>query len=480
MLAPLWTLLACAGEATKETAETAETAEPVGCGMASGLELVAGTPEPGVTLTVALRDAALPGGALVGWSSEQGETSAGDSPEQAAWALSTELALHVSEPATLSATVEAPGCLPETWSLTVELSRPEADRVVVIYNPEVEGSEEVALAYAASRAISEERLCAVPTSATETLAGSDWPAFVDAVQACVDAAGEQIHYLVPVYGVPYRVSDRIADIGTGAAATVSVDALLVFGARSSSFSSADWNDLYQPGDSMTGEYAPYVPFGELRAEMRRPYYLVARMDGADAEAALALVERAELAQALAEAGALSGTVYVDAEYGDTPPASDEFGSYESGDWNMWGVRAVFEEAALYPVVWDGNSEEFGTAPAQTWCEDALYYAGWYTYYNYNDAFAWADGSIGGHLDSCSACSLRDGLTWSSGALARGITATFGAVSEPYVAGMPEYDQFFLYLLQGASYGEAAYESTRVARWMMVWVGDPLYRPYAAD
>ena len=58
----------------------------------------------------------------------------------------------------------------------------------------------------------------------------------------------------------------------------------------------------------------------------------------------------------------------------------------------------------------------------------------------------------------------------------GITATFGAVNEPYVAGMPEYDQFFLYLLQGGTYGEAAYESTVVGQWMMVWVGDPLYRP----
>lgn len=43
--------------------------------------------------------------------------------------------------------------------------------------------------------------------------------------------------------------------------------------------------------------------------------------------------------------------------------------------------------------------------------------------------------------------------------------------------MPEYDQFFAYLTQGASYGEAAYQSTIVSAWMMVWVGDPLYRPY---
>ena len=58
-----------------------------------------------------------------------------------------------------------------------------------------------------------------------------------------------------------------------------------------------------------------------------------------------------------------------------------------------------------------------------------------------------------------------------------MTATYGAVNEPYVAGMPEYDQLFLYLTQGANFAEAGYESTYVALWMMVWVGDPLYRPY---
>jgi hypothetical protein len=46
--------------------------------------------------------------------------------------------------------------------------------------------------------------------------------------------------------------------------------------------------------------------------------------------------------------------------------------------------------------------------------------------------------------------------------------------------MPEYDQFFAYLLQGANFAEAGYESTVAAYWMMVWVGDPLYRPYGAD
>jgi uncharacterized protein (TIGR03790 family) len=287
-----------------------------------------------------------------------------------------------------------------------------------------------------------------------------------------------VHYLVPVYGVPYKLSDRIHDIsGSGTAVTVSLDAVMVYGRVARTWTSAVYNPMYQEGDSLAAVYSPYVPFGQLREESGDDYFLVARMDGADADAALDLVARAGEAQALADAGALAGTVYVDGRYGDTAPSSDEWGSYESGEWNMWGMRAAFEEDGRFPVVWDGNDAEFGTEPAPLSCPDALFYAGWYSYYHYNDAFTWAPGAIGGHLDSCSACTIREGGTWSAEALERGITATYGAVNEPYVAGMPEYDQLHRSLLEGASYGEAAYESTIIGAWMMVFVGDPLYRPF---
>ncbi|MFH1463241.1 MAG: TIGR03790 family protein [Pseudomonadota bacterium] len=282
--------------------------------------------------------------------------------------------------------------------------------------------------------------------------------------------------------MPYKLSGLVEDIsGTGAIATVSLDAAMFLGPEFAAQEEAYYNPLYQDGSSLTGVYDPFVDV--LLAQSRvyddwgLPVYLVTRIDGAGADAALDLIDRTAEAEALAQAGALAGNVYVDARWGDSPPTTDAFGSYEGGDWNMWGTAAVFEQAGAYPVIFDSNPEEFGTAPAPIECPDALYYAGWYSYYNYNDCFVWAPGAIGGHLDSCSACTLRDGGTWAAEALERGITATFGAVSEPYVAGMPEYDQFFLYLLQGATFAGAAYEATVVGGWMMVWVGDPLYRPY---
>lgn len=353
----------------------------------------------------------------------------------------------------------------------------EAERLVVIYNPTVSGSEDVARAYADLHHLSDGQLCGVPTAATETLAGADYEAFLDAVLECVDSQVPQVWYLVPVYGVPFKVSDRVTDLAYGTLTTTSLDALLVFGSKGLDYGRPFTNPYWKRGDSMSGSYGEAETFEDFIATRDSDYFLVSRVEGATAADAIALVDRFAEAEAAAAAGALDGVVYVDGQYGDTPPATDDWGSYESGEWDMWGTKTIFEELGWYEVVWDGLATELGTDPSLTECPDALYYAGWYSYYHYNDCFTWVTGAIGGHLDSCSACDLRGGSSWSSGALMDGVTATFGAVGEPYVAGMPSYDQLFLYLTQGYTYGEAAYQSTRVANWMMVFVGDPLYRPY---
>lgn len=412
------------------------------------------------------------------------EVDAGELSEDGSlWTLPADVGVHVDQALELRATVTPPGCPSEPVAASLTVGFEEADRVVVVYNPVAEGSDAVAQAYADLHGLPKEQVCGIAAdccSTSHTLDGEQLPTFLDALQACIDRVGPQVHYIVPVYGVPYKVSGVIDDIsGSGAKATVSLDALMVFGAEGASLTAALYNPLYQDGNSKAGRYDDYVPFGELRQELDFDAYLVSRIEGVDADAAIALVDRNAEAWELARQGLLDGIVYVDGRYGDEPPATDAFGSYESGEWNMWGTRTLFEELGWYEVVWDGNAEEFGTAPAPTDCPDALYYAGWYSYYNYNDCFSWAPGAIGGHLDSCSACELRAEGTWSGSALIDGISFTFGAVNEPYVAGMPEYDQLFLYLSQGASYGEAAYESTVVGAWMMVWVGDPLYRPYPA-
>jgi len=446
------------------------------CYLVSGL-MVEGPRIPGEDLVVTAVDAGSGRTYDVAWTAAEGTLDVATGPS-VVWTLSTDLALDQWETTTLEAVVSAPGCPDVTFEAGVAVDWPPELRTIVLYDPAVTGSFEVAQYYADFRSIPAGALCPVSSSDQTTLAGADFPAWLATVMACADALGEQIHYIVPVWGVPYKVSDRVNDFASGTPVTISLDALLAYGDTALTTTDSPFNPLYQNGNSVTGVYDPWIPFGQFKAAYPSDYFLVARIDGADAAAAMALVDRTAAAQLLADTGALAGTVYVDGRFGEPHPATDVFGSYEAGDWNMAGVQATFEALGTYPVVADWNPEEFGTAPALLLCPDALYYAGWYSFGNYNDVFTWNVGAIGAHLDSCSACDIRAGGDWAALALQRGITATFGAVNEPYVAGMPEYDQFFAYLTSGASFGEAAYESTIVGAWMMVWVGDPLYRPYA--
>lgn len=444
-----------------------ETGDTAAACVAPTAITVTGSLVPGETVQLGVEAAGDPG--PITWSIS-GDDAPGEVGADGAWAIPEDIADLRAEDLTIHAEACDTGL-----TLDVSVDWPEAQRVVVVYNPAVDGSLDVAEAYAAFRSVPETAVCGVESTTGDTLAGADYPAFVDAVFACVTP---HTLYIVPVWGVPYKVSDRVADLAYGTPATVSLDALLFAGPASVDITRVDKNPAYVTGNSATGKYTDYRPFGQIRG--RVDAWIVTRIDGASAADAIDLVERTRAAEAAVAAGTLDGTVYVDGNEGDTPPPDDAaFGSYQWGEWNMWGTRRVFEGVGAYPVVWDGNSEEFGTAPAPTSCPDALYYAGWYSYYNYNDCFDWTVGAIGAHLDSCSACDIRNPGTWSGSALLDGITATFGAVNEPYVAGMPEYDQFFFDLLEGASFGEAAYESTVEAYWMMVWVGDPLYRPYGA-
>ncbi len=471
---PLILMLACVGEArtggdsSDSVGDTADSDTAPTCAVPTGISVV-GELIPGRTVNLAV-DAVGDPGEIV-WLALNGGDDVGPIDAAGVWLIPDTLAEKKANDVSVTATACG-----ETVEVTLSVDWPEAERVAIVYNPDADGSEAVANAYADFRAVPDSGLCPVATTTDATLAGADYPAFVDAVFACVTP---HTQYIVPVWGVPYKVADRIGDLASGTPVTVSLDALLFGGPANVGRTSVDYNPVYVNGDSTTGVYGDYIEVGRLR--QREDFWIVSRIDGASADDAIALVERTRAAEDAIAAGTLDGVVYVDGNRGDVAPADDVgFGSYEWGEWNMWGTRTVFEDVGLYEVVWDGNNAEFGTEPAPLECPDALYYAGWYSYYNYNDCFTWTTGAIGAHLDSCSACDIRNPGTWSGSALLDGITATFGAVNEPYVAGMPEYDQFFYYLLQGANFGEAAVESTVVAYWMMVWVGDPLYRPYGAS
>jgi hypothetical protein len=150
--------------------------------------------------------------------------------------------------------------------------------------------------------------------------------------------------------------------------------------------------------------------------------------------------------------------------------------YGAGDWDIHQAAEISRRAG-FTVIEDAHSEEFGTLPAPLRCDRAALYAGWYALNHYNDAFTWNPGAIGIHLDSASAANPRAGTNWAANALARGITVTSGATTEPYLENLPHPDQALWYLFHGANVGDALLRSERLLKWRILNIGDPLYRPF---
>ncbi len=361
---------------------------------------------------------------------------------------------------------------------SVEPPAPVTDRMLVVYNADEPDSLTVAEHYVAARGLPESALCPTTPGGTTVIDASAYSAGVGtAVLACIDGRWDHWLQFVTVWGMPYRVDGAARDLADSAnVVPAALDALLTQPHHHDDLPvSPTFAPYYQAADSMNGVYDPGVPFAEWADAPGSPYYLVTRLDGVTPDDAARLVD-----DALAvEAGApLTGLAYVDRGWQDRG-TSDDFGSYQAVEWELSRLAQIFE-AAGFETVYDETSTEIGTDPAPLTGPDALYYGGWYSFDNYNDVWDWNFGSISLHFDSCSACDPRGGTNWSASVLQRGSIATMGAVAEPYVAGLMAYDQFYLYLFQGFTLAEAFYMATPVGEWMAMFLGDPLYAPYANE
>jgi uncharacterized protein (TIGR03790 family) len=340
---------------------------------------------------------------------------------------------------------------------------------MVVYNSSASESLAVARYYMAERKIPERNRCKISVESDDAIRQDEFEGRVKSpIRKCLELAGKQkILYIVLSYRCPYALTIRDR--------RYSVDQFL-----------ADIWDEYSPGrpgnevgrhpyfgraQSQGNAYQAFVPLAAYREQKGAlNLYSVWRLDAANAGLAKGLVEKAMLA----EAQGLSGGACLDRRTGDIDSVPDS--SYGSGDWDIHQAAELARRTG-FSVVEDDHDAEFGTPPAPMRCDGAALYAGWYSLDHYNDAFSWNPGAIGIHLDSLSAANPRDGTNWVANAVRKGITITSGAVSEPFLAGLPHPDQVFLYLFEGANVGDALLRSTEWLKWMIVNIGDPLYRPF---
>jgi uncharacterized protein (TIGR03790 family) len=172
---------------------------------------------------------------------------------------------------------------------------------------------------------------------------------------------------------------------------------------------------------------------------------------------------------------------------------------EKASWsaNCWGfsIKGLTVTDAAGTPAWDDKFSTDSTAGYQWQTSprpgiDALWVWGWYNMAF--DAYRFVPGGVGAQLTSFTALTIRtpvnaDPKMYSAGAarwggnwvprmLEQGVTATWGAVTEPYAVFYAPGGNVFDHLWAGYNFGDSFYIAQNAVRWVMVAIGDPLYSP----
>jgi uncharacterized protein (TIGR03790 family) len=209
----------------------------------------------------------------------------------------------------------------------------------------------------------------------------------------------------------------------------------------------------------------------LKDNLLGPYsntLMVSRLDGPSFEIAKGLIDKA----IAAEKAGLRGIAYIDSQ-----GIVDDKNPYSTGHFDQ-SLRdlAAITKARTEMVVKEEQTERLFKPGA---CSRTAIYCGWYSLKRYVDAFDFVDGAIGYHISSLEAVDLRDpnSSQWCPAMLKDGVTATLGAVDEPYLHSFPNPKEFFLELFNGRCLAEAYYCTNPFNSWQLVLIGDPMYRPF---
>jgi len=215
-------------------------------------------------------------------------------------------------------------------------------------------------------------------------------------------------------------------------------------------------------------YRRFAPI--LDSAVTSALLLVCRLDAPSAEIVRRMIDDG----LEAERNGLFGWAYIDRR------SIPESGYKDGDEWLRNAATECWNEGI--PVILDNVPPVF---PAGFPVTDAALYYGWYEW-SFGGGLATVEkpfrrGAVAVHIQSFSAATIRDPKShWVGPLVARGAAATMGNVYEPYLDLTPHLDVFNERLLKGFTLAESAYMSMKVLSWMGVVVGDPLYRPFAAN
>jgi len=360
--------------------------------------------------------------------------------------------------------------------------------VVVLFNRNWPESEAVARHYAARRNVPTNQVIGFDLSRDEAMTRKQfveklqrplWQelqsrgllAYRDAVSLDrkvedLPLAFSKVRYLVPCYGVPVKILPD-ANLREDWADTLQEPLRRNEAAVDSELALLPALPLQLP---LTG-LANNPLFGTTNAaglNATNGVLITARLDGPTADVARGLVDKAIQAEQLG----LWGRAYFDAR-GLTNT------DHLIGDERLLATADIARRFGFETIL-DKKPEVFPKSFPMS--QTALYF-GWYEF-NPAGNFAsglveFVPGAIAYHLNSFSAKPLRAAQAgWVGPLLSLGATATIGFTEEPYLHLTPELPILLSRMLNGFTFGEAAYAAQRGLSWQVTVVGDPLYSPFA--
>ncbi len=331
--------------------------------------------------------------------------------------------------------------------------------VVILVNEALPVSVELGEYYAMRRGIPRTQILSLKTSIGEVIS---WPDYREQIEKPLRRFLETrngVKYIVPIYGIPVKTKEenKANDRKEGNSIARYVE-------------SRDYCCIDREIELLRKEH-PLE--GWLRSEtfqLNRSItkedgvFIVCRLDGPSPASVRRMIDNA----LYGETYGVEGSSFL-----DTRGLSE--GTYATIDREMANIAEVYRKHGI-PFAHDNQKEvvPLGSRPGQA------HYWGWYTtHVKVKEGFRFNRGAVGAHLHSFSAGRLRKpDKNWVGPLVHLGITGTCGTVYEPLSSGFPFGTTFLDRFFQGYNFGESMQMANMFTSWMAVFVGDPLYAPYA--
>jgi uncharacterized protein (TIGR03790 family) len=390
-------------------------------------------------------------------------------------------------------------------------SRIEPNEILVIVNSDIEQSVALGRYYCQRRYVPEKNILALPLgkALADTISRDEYDSRIAGPvrERLAGTSGWTIKCLLTTYGVPYKVGPRgplkdqqehLKQLQASAERYEKELANLQQGTTNGRVSAGEQTKIKTELARVRGEIdrisgrettasvdneLSMVRFGSYELHRWQPNQfnknneypadliltvMVCRLDGPTLQTAQGLVDKA----IEAERTGLHGVAYIDSR-----GMPDDKQPYSMGhfDQTLRDLAVLLRFRTTFEVKEERTEKLFEPGS----CPRTAIYCGWYSLKKYVDSFDFVDGAIGYHIASLEAVDLRDANSteWCPAMLVHGVTATLGAVNEPYLHAFPNPKEFFLELLEGKCLVEAFYNTQPFCSWQLVLIGDPLYTPF---